>query len=81
MKTIATYAEKVIKENYSRDVLKWEDHNPDFEPYTVAEWCDLESQSDPDFYRWLFGEPDVMDFGSNLTDEELKIASNFFETL
>lgn len=81
MKTIAIYAEKVLNENYRSSVSRWEETNPDFEPYTISEFCELESESDPDFFRWLFNDPDINDFGSNLTEEEKGIATNFFDTL
>jgi hypothetical protein len=81
MKKVAAYAEQVLNENYRRSVLKWEDSNPEYEPYSIAEWCDLESQSDPDFYRWLFCDVDINNFGSNLSDEEKEIATKYFENL
>ena len=81
MKKVAAYAEQVLNENYRRSVSKWEETNPEYEPYTISEWCELESESDPDFYRWLFNDPDVNDFGSNLTDEEKQIATDFFNSL
>lgn len=29
---------------------------------TFKEWCELESQSDPNFFRWLFDDGDLQDF-------------------
>jgi hypothetical protein len=81
MTKIANYAEKVLKENYRLSVSMLEEINPDCEPYTISEFCELESESDPDFFRWLFNDPDINDFGSNLTEEEKEIATNFFDTL
>jgi hypothetical protein len=81
MKKVAAYAEQVLSENYRNSVSKWEEKNPESEPYTIAEWCDLESQSDPDFHKWLFNDGDINDFGSNLSDDEKEIATNFFEAL
>ena len=81
MKKVAAYAEQVLNENYRRSVSELEETNPEYEPYTISEWYELESESDPDFYRWLFNDPDVNDFGSNLTDEEKQIATNFFNSL
>lgn len=77
-KEVAAYAEEVLKENYRHFVCRWEEQNPNYEPYTLAEWCEMESESDPDFFRWLFHDPNISDFGSNLTDEEKKIATDFF---
>lgn len=80
MRTIASYSKNIIKENYKIHVSKWDETNPDFPPYTIQEWCELESQSDPGFYRWLFSD-DVKDFGSDLTDDELILVTNFFNSL
>lgn len=81
MKKVAAYAEQVLNENYRRFVSKWEETNPNDEPYTIAEWCELECENDPYFYRWLFGDGDIEDFGSDLTDEEKEIAIKYFESL
>jgi hypothetical protein len=81
MRTIAIYAEKVLNENYRSSVSKLGETNPDFESYTISDFCELESESDPDFFRWLFNDPDINDFGSNLTEEEKEIATIFFYTL
>lgn len=77
-KKVAAYAEQTLKENYQSFVSRWEETNPEFESYTFAEWCELESESDPDFFRWLFHDADISDFGSDLTDEEKQIATEFF---
>ena len=78
--TIAAYAAQVLNENYRRFVSRWEEQNTE-EPYSIAEWCELEAESDPDFYRWLFNFADINDSGSNLTEEEKQIAVDFFKTL
>jgi hypothetical protein len=80
-KKVAAYVEQALKQNYRTHISMWDEQNPGVEPYTIAEWCDLESQSDPDFFRWLFNDPDISDFGGNLTDEERKIAFDFIESL
>ncbi|OJV17919.1 MAG: hypothetical protein BGO30_08225 [Bacteroidetes bacterium 41-46] len=81
MRTITSNAGQVLNENYRRHISNWDEQNPDNEPYSIAEWCDLESQSDPNFFRWLFNDDDISDFGSNLTDEEKKIAVNYYNSL
>lgn len=81
MKTIKNYAENVLKYNYNRSISLLGDRYPENKPYTIAEWCELESQSDSNFYRWLFDDPNIDDFGSNLTDEEKQSARDFFESL
>lgn len=81
MKKVASYAEKVLNENYRNSVSRWDEQNPGVDFYTIEEWCRLESEEDPDFYRWLFNDGDIKDFGSNLTEDELLVAKNFFELL
>ena len=73
MKTIRSNAEQILR-YYYEDVENKENT-------TIAEFCELESQSEPGFYRFLFNDEDISDFGSNLTDEEKEIAAEFFETL
>lgn len=75
--TIAAYAAQRIKENYRRYVSRWEEQNEE-EQLSIAEWCELEAESDPDFYRWLFNFAEINDFGSDLTEEEKQIAFDFF---
>lgn len=81
MKTIAPYAEQKLRENYRNFVNHWEDENPSYDPYTFTEWIELELESDPGFYRWLFNDENISDFGSNLTNEEMQTALDFFATL
>lgn len=71
MKAIRSNAAQILRENY-----KGVEGN-----ITIAEWCELEAQSDPGFFWWLFDDDDITDFGSNLTDEEKEIAVEFFKTL
>jgi hypothetical protein len=75
--TIAAYAAQALKENYRRHVSRWEEQNEE-EPYSIAEWCELEAESDPDFYRWLFNSEEINDFGSNLKEDDKKVAFDFF---
>jgi hypothetical protein len=81
MKKVANYAAQSLNENYKLSVSRWDEQNPEDEPYTIEEWCDNEAVSDPNFYRWLFNDGDIEDFGSNLTDQEKEIASDFFKNL
>lgn len=78
MKTIAPYAEKVLNKQYKRAESKWDEHTPE---YTIAEFCEMAADEDPNFYRWLFSDCDIDDYGDDLTDEELQIAKDFFELL
>lgn len=78
---IASYAEQTLNENYKQHVSKWDEQNPDFAAYSISEWADLESQNDPDFYRWILNDPNIADFGSNLSDDENQMVSNFIQSL
>ena len=81
MRKIAVYAETVLNENYRRFVSRWNEQNPNDKPHTIAVWCELEAQSDPGFYRWILNDPDISDFGGNLSDEERDFILEYFTTL
>jgi hypothetical protein len=66
-----TNAKELLKEGY------WYTHTL----LTLRESAVLESESDPDFYRWLFNDDIINDFGSNLTDDQIKETNKFFEAL
>ena len=70
---IAAYAEPVLRENF--EMYHQESG------YSISEYAKLEAESDPNFYRWIFNESDISDFGSDLSDEEKEIATNFIEQL
>ena len=36
-----------------------------------SEYVTRESLNDPDFFRWLFDDPDISDFGENLVVQTL----------
>ena len=73
MKTIRTNAAQLLREIY-QDV-------EDKEAMSLKEWVEVESESDPDFYRWILNNPDITDFGSNLSDYENQMVSNFIQSL
>ena len=75
---IAPDAEQVLKESYVEYILWQSEKTHPKTPYSIAVWCDCVSSADPDFFRWLFNDTSISDFGSNLTDEEMEIATNFF---
>ena len=82
MKAIRTNAEAILKEQYLNHVSRFEEQlGEDMPPYTMQEWCENESFSDPDFYRWIFDDYDISDFGSNLTEEELQVVEEFISYL
>lgn len=78
MKTIRANAEQVLRENYkaAREVDLKESYD-----FGFSEWLFYERGSDPNFYRWLFNDDTISDFGSNLESSDLQIALDFFKTL
>ena len=58
------YALQVLQENYA-------DYRRNGEPgdtTTLREYVESQADSDPGFFRWLFSNDDIEDFGANLTD-------------
>lgn len=66
MKAIRTNAEQVLRENFENTT-----------DMTFAEYVSSESNSDPNFFRWLFNEEFENDFDSDLTDEQKETFNNF----
>lgn len=66
------FKEQVLRERYESSI--------DFEEIEFEEFVRDTSESDPDFFRWLFGESgfDIKDFGSNITST---MQENFEEFL
>lgn len=75
MKTIRSNAKQLLVDNYRAYLTT------DGERLSTSEWAKLESENDPDFYRWLLNDSDVADFGSNLSDDENQVVSNFIQSL
>lgn len=65
-------AEQVIKEQFKMYCAP---------ATTLREYTELESQSDPNFFRWLFGEEFDNDFDSDLTEAHKEVFANFLESL
>lgn len=70
---IASYAEAVLTENYRMY------HSES--GYSIGEYAKLEAESDPSFYRWIFNNSDIGDYGSDLSADELEIVTSFIEQL
>ena len=83
MKTLKIYsgAKQVLIERYKSFVSRWNEQNTDSEPYSISEWANLESGSDPDFFRWILNDPEISDFGSNLSEDECNLIDNFIDNL
>lgn len=71
MKTIRTNAPQILTENF-KEVES---------ATTLAMYVEAVSQSDAGFFRWLFNDDTISDFGSNLTEEEMDIAEKFIYKL
>lgn len=43
------------------------------------DWIDMESQNDPHYFRWLFDNNSISDFGGNLTVEDWEEYGRFLD--
>lgn len=77
---IRDYKEKQIRENYRM-----------YRENCIADYgeCDMplkgyverESESDPDFFRWLFDDGEISDFGTNLASARREEFMDWLEEL
>lgn len=51
------------------------------EPATLKGYVERESENDPGFFRWLFDDGSLNDFGFNLTDEQRQGYKEFLDSL
>ena len=70
MATIRNNAEQLLKESY-RQVKQ---------SMPFMEWLQLESENDPDFWRWLFDDGDL-NGEYTLTDEHKELYKEFLENI
>lgn len=54
------YKRQILRENYEEYIKNYPTNYPGT-PESFREWVELESQSDPDFWNWLF-KPEDEDF-------------------
>ena len=80
-KIIATYAEQLLKKKYSDYVNEPNHVNKYLKPCSNVDYCKIEAQFDYKFYRWLFADSTIEDYGKNLTHEELLNVQNLFNSL
>ena len=73
-------AGKVLRKRYEAYV-KQPEHSIHFQPCSFTCWCEVETKYDYKFYRWLFGDNTIEDYGKNLSQEEKLLAKNLFECL
>ena len=70
------YATQVLRENYA-DYRRNGDHN---DITTLREYVEVQAESDPGYFRWLFNNDDLDDF-ADLTDEQVVEYQNFLNEL
>lgn len=51
------------------------------EPLTLKGFVERESDNDPNFFRWLFDDDNLSDFGFNLSKEQKQDYKEFFGKL
>ena len=51
------------------------------EPVTLKGYVEREAENDPGFFRWLFDDRNLNDFGFNLTDGQRQKYKNFLDSL
>ena len=47
----------------------------------LKEYVEMSAESDPNFFRWLFGEEFDNDFDSSMTDQQKEEYKEWLETL
>lgn len=76
---IVDNAGKILRERYIK-YLKQPEHKI-FDACSFACWCEVETKYDYKFYKWLFNDNTIEDYGKNLSVEEVLTAKNFFDCL
>ena len=65
---------QVLKEGYADYLRNGKDYNSNLREYVEAK-----ADSDPNFFRWLFNNDNLNDFGTNLTDEQKEEYEDFLD--
>lgn len=76
---IYSAAAQILNERYNECLNDDRSENPHFSNIKV--WVSDVSSSDPNFFRWLFQNDDITDFGSNLKEDELNMYEEFLDNL
>lgn len=76
MRTIRENAEKIMKQNmdYANGQISVGSNGKDggkAEQYTLRSYIEYEAKANPNFFRWLFNDYDIVFFGKNLSEERL----------
>ncbi len=68
---------KALEENYA-------DYRRNGEPgdtTTLREYVESQADSDPGFFRWLFNDDNIEDFGTSLTEEQKEEYQKFLDII
>lgn len=68
------YALQVLEENF-----KSYQQNCDDTTTTLRQYIEGSAEDDPGFYRWLFRDDEINDFGDNLTDDQREEYNDFLD--
>lgn len=66
-------------DNYNSNNL--DAYGDDAEQLSIREYAEREAENDPGFYRWIFDDSEIGDFGLNLTEAQRKEYAEFIENL
>lgn len=69
------YALQVLQENYEN----YRKNGDPADPTTLREYVEAQSESDPNFFRWLFNSVDIDDF-TDLTDDQKEEYKDFLDS-
>lgn len=72
---IKEYKKDYLVENYQNYIDNGED------TISLREYTELESESDPNFFRWLFDDDELGDFDSGMSEEQQEEYREFLEEL
>ena len=53
----------------------------DIDKMSVADYAKREAENDPDFFRWLFDDDTISDFGTSLNEYDINRYKDFLKTL
>lgn len=73
------YKIQILNENYNEYCRNSEDGEGD--GMSLREYVERESESDPAFFRWLFDDGYINDFGTNLSEERFDEYRSLLEEL
>lgn len=69
------YALQILQENYDN----YRKNGCPTDTTTLREYAEAQADSDSGFFRWLFNDYDIEDFGTNLTEEQKEEYKDFLD--